>query len=151
MGPCGPLRISAITDKQQGAGWSLSSCCVGSHATISKVGCLWFLVNKCYWPTVRCSYPTSSKPWYTTQQPVMAVGCWYIHSFMQSAFLLICSGQPLGMLPCILLALHQIPTVPLHSALCHISSPTFTLVHFCRFPFALYFFRLAFHTLSHHF
>jgi len=66
----------------------------------------------------QCSYPTSSRPW--------CVGI-PIPLLMQSAFLLICSEQPLGMFPCILLAFHQIPTVHLHSALYHISSPQFTL------------------------
>jgi len=57
--------------------------CEGSHISISNVGCLCCLINKCYWPTVRCSYPTSSRPWYATKQPVMAVGC-YIYSFFDA-------------------------------------------------------------------
>ena len=40
------------------------------------------VVNKCYWPTVRYSYLTYSWQWYGTQQPVIAVVCWYIHSFI---------------------------------------------------------------------
>jgi len=134
MDPCGPLCISAITGNQQGGGWSLSSCCEGSHASISSAGCLWFLVNKYYWATVIAH--TLPLPGHgVTQQPVMAVGR-SIPLLLQSAFLLIYSEQPLGMFPCILLSLNQIPTVPLHSAFYLISSPTFTLVHICRFPFA---------------
>ena len=132
MGPCGPLCISAITGNQQ-VGVVRAHMLpyqvqgVFSSLSINVTGQLSVLIPYLFQAMV--CHPTASD------------GCWVMHSVIVaisiSAELLRTATRNVSQ--------HPSCTSPsTHCTLYRNSCPTFTLVHFCKFPFASYFFRRAF-------